>query len=121
MRRTQLGHAVKHGRKVTFYVFDADEVCGYIGGWDEGSWLVLVPTEQGIDKQLVSKHSTPLITLHDEATYEDEVRWEEMERIVAPFRRAVLQEVFGHTRPANGKAGKQDERLAVELHRGRVG
>lgn len=105
MRRSQLAHSVKNGRLVTFFVFDADDFCGYIGGWDDTSWFVLEPNERGFIKRIVSKGSVSMLTLHDKSTYEDEPTYEEMERIVAPFREVVLQEVFGHARPATRKAG----------------
>jgi hypothetical protein len=103
--QSQVGASVKNGRKVTFDIFDADSVTGYVAGWDDTSWFVLEPTPTGVKKRIVNKNCNPLITLHDEPTYGDEDLYEEMERIIRPFRLRVLEDVFGHSRPATRKAG----------------
>lgn len=100
----QVGASVKNGRKVTFDIFDADSITGYVGGWDDTSWFVLEPTPTGVKKRIVNKNCNPLITLHDEPTYGDEEFHEEMEQIIGPFRIRVLRDVFGHSRPAIRKA-----------------
>ena len=103
----QLWQALKNGQLITFLVFDGDPVTGYLAGMDDETYFVLQPQKNSFFKKIIiQKHGTPQMEIHQDQTYSEELPYfEEMERIIAPFRTYVLhnhlgQQARGAARPA---------------------
>lgn len=87
----QLARTVVLGQKVTFVVAAQEPVVGYVFGVDDYHWAVVTPEGE---TTLVHK-STPLVHIASSSTYDDEPRREELEAMVAPFRRVVARRFRG--------------------------
>lgn len=96
MTRRQLFQTVKSGQRITFSVFDADPVTGYLAGIDDDHFFVLEPQhDRGFHKKIIREGCCPVFLIHPEASYDDEPEKEEMDVIIRPFRSWVLSQVYG--------------------------
>jgi hypothetical protein len=100
MIERQLYAAVKMGRRITFQVFDGDDISGYLAGMDSERFFVLQPAGDGstFHHQFVSRSGagTPVLQIHQAVEglrLEDEPCREEMEAIITPFRRWIIANV----------------------------
>lgn len=92
MSTRQLARTVIDGRQVRFVATaGADDIYGYLAGQDDYHWLVIMPDTK---TALVHKGSTPQILL-GEATYRDEPNFDELEKVVGPFRGFIERTMFG--------------------------
>jgi hypothetical protein len=116
MIERQLYAAVKIGRRITFHVFDGDDISGYLAGIDSERFFVLQPGVSGFRHQFVSRSGagTPVFEIHEAIQgfrLEDEPCREEMEAIIFPFRKWIVANV--PQRPeAQSRAGRVKERIA---------
>jgi hypothetical protein len=101
----QLWQALKNGQLITFLIFDGDPVTGYLAGMDDETYFVLQPRESHYFKKIfIQKHGNPMFEIHPENSYTEELPYfDEMERIIAPFRTYVLHNHLGQQN-RNGKA-----------------
>jgi hypothetical protein len=97
----QLAQTVRYGRRVTFHIFDGDDVTGYLAGMDDSYFLVLSPHHNGIRRMIINRSGNPAIELHDAMTYEDEEHRAAMEDIIGPFRGWIASHIF------NGRNGAE--------------
>lgn len=96
MTRRQLFQTVKSGQRITFSVFDADPVTGYLAGIDDDHFFVLEPEHNsGFHKKVIREGCCPVFLIHPEPSFDDEPDKEEMERIISPFRSWVLSQIYG--------------------------
>lgn len=99
MSDRQIAYSVRFGRKVTFWIVEHDEICGYVAGMDKFNYFVLVPGDDPllpVEKFLVHKGSTPLIELHPDTTYDSEpdaIR-DQLRKIISPFRNVIMSNFF---------------------------
>jgi hypothetical protein len=104
----QLWQTLKNGQLITFLVFDGEPVTGYLAGMDDEAYFVLEPRgDKFFRKIIIKKHGNPQFEIHRESTYSEELPWfEDMERIIAPYRTFILHNRLGQqnksgTRPRN--------------------
>jgi hypothetical protein len=93
----QLWQALKNGQLITFLIFDGEPVTGYLAGMDDETYFVLEPRKNQLFKKvIIQKHGTPQFEIHPDQTYNEGIPYyEEMERIIAPFRTYVLHNHLG--------------------------
>lgn len=96
MSTKQLAQSVRHGRKVTFQIYDGEPITGYLGGMDEEYFYVLTPEEGGYRRLVILRAGSPAFELHAESTYEVEPQREAMEEIIRPFRGFIMNRIFGN-------------------------
>jgi hypothetical protein len=89
MTEKQLGNAVIRGRKITFARTGELPLMGYLSGWDDDSFLVLVPEVEGIRTHILQRKASPWQELHPESTLDSEKWCQEIETTLGPFRRWV--------------------------------
>lgn len=87
MTDKQVAQAVLHGRMVTAVLRSGQRVSGYLCGADRDRWAVVTP---GAEHLLIHKHSTEVLEVAREGTYDDEPRREELDALVAPYRRFLI-------------------------------
>lgn len=93
----QLWQALKNGQMITFLIFDGDPVTGYLAGMDDETYFVLQPRgTEFFKKIIIQKHGTPQLEIHQDSTYHEAIPYfDEMEKIIAPFRTYVLHNHLG--------------------------
>lgn len=93
----QLWQALKNGQMITFLIFDGEPVTGYLAGMDDEAYFVLEPRgTEFFKKIIIQKHGTPQFEIHVDSTYHEDIPYfEEMEKIIAPFRTYVLHNHLG--------------------------
>jgi hypothetical protein len=93
----QLWQALKNGQLITFLIFDGEPVTGYLAGMDDETYFVLQPRKNELFKKvIIQKHGTPQFEIHPDQTYNEDLPYfDEMERIIAPFRTYVLHNHLG--------------------------
>lgn len=96
MRARQLVASVRQGRRIEIDVLDEGPYQGYLAGWDDDTYFLIVPHEATPDdpknywnKLLIPKTNILWIRLIDESTFREEPLFDEMEKIVGPFREAL--------------------------------
>lgn len=94
MSRKQIARTVLNGQQVTFESPSGSMVRGYVYGMDDYHWAVVSPNGQ---TSLVHKAGAPVIRIHPECTYEDELAKDDLEPLIRPFRQWVSEHVFGQT------------------------
>ena len=90
MTEKQLYTSVRNGQIISFHVFDAEPVQGYLAGMDTERFFVLEPYGPGradFRKQFVARHGTgtPLFEIHSGSRLLEEPCAEEMDAIIRPF------------------------------------
>lgn len=90
----QLMTTVRQGRKVLISILDEEPAIGYLAGWDDENYFILAPKQNDIAKLLVSKFNILFLQMFDERTFREEPLYEEMEKIVRPFRTKLTSEHF---------------------------
>lgn len=111
MTEKHLARSVKNGCLVTFRVFDGDDVTGYVAGWDDDAYFVLVPMKRDdgadiFERQLVRKITNPTLVLHDDPTFVDEPCRGEMDSVLNAFRIYVVRNILNPEPPSRArKAG----------------
>lgn len=100
----QLWQALKNGQLITFLVFDGDPVTGYLAGMDDETYFVLEPQKNSFfKKKFIKKYGNPMFEIHPEHSYTEDIPFfEEMEKIIAPFRTYVLHNHLGQQSRNNG-------------------
>lgn len=109
MSLKQLCQTVRNGQQLTFWIFDGDEVTGYLAGLDGETCFVLEPYGAGrsdFRRKIIRFIGNPVFEIHPENTYDGEPAHDEMEEIIRSFRAWVMRKVFSYGRP------KSDERVA---------
>lgn len=96
MRAKQLVASVRQGRRIEVDILDEGWTGGYLAGWDDDTYLVLVPQTDEVEKYLIPKTHILMIRLVDERTFREEALYEDMEAIVKPFR-DVLNNLYPKT------------------------
>lgn len=95
MREKQLIASLRQGRACIWQILDEDPMEGYLAGWDDDTYLVLIPTLDDYDghhivsKILIPKQNLLYIQLRDDRTFREEAAYEEMEKLVGPFRERI--------------------------------
>jgi hypothetical protein len=119
MMERQLYASVKMGRRITFHVFDGDDISGYLAGMDSERFFVLEPYDGSFRHQFISRGAgTPVFQIHEAVAglrLEDENCREEMETIIIPFRKWIVsnmsQRPEDESRPGRAR-NKQQRRIA---------
>jgi hypothetical protein len=93
----QLWQALKNGQLITFLIFDGDPVTGYLAGMDDETYFVLEPRKNEFFKKIfIKKYGNPMFEIHAEHSYTEDIPYfDEMEKIIAPFRTYVLHNHLG--------------------------
>lgn len=121
MIERQLYASVKMGRRITFQVFDGDDISGYLAGIDSERFFVLQPVGDGrtFHHQFVSRSGagTPVFQIHEAVEglrLEDEPCREEMEAIIIPFRKWIIANIGQRpeAQPRLTSAKSKQERIA---------
>jgi hypothetical protein len=94
MRTKQLASTVRQGRKITIQVLDEYPFGGYLCGWDEDTYFVIIPSAPSLTggrqnppvKRLVPKNSIQFIDIADERSFQEEESYEQMVGTVQPFK-----------------------------------
>jgi hypothetical protein len=95
MRARQLASTVRQGRKICFFILDEDPIEGYLAGWDDDTYFVVYPYNKNeVCKELLPKSSILKIFLFDTSTFREEALYEEMNKIVRPFRDMINATYF---------------------------
>lgn len=94
MRARQLASTVRQGRKITFIILDEDPIDCYLAGWDEDTYFVVYPYGNDVIKELISKSAVLKVVLSDTGTFREEPFYDEMNKIVRPFRDLINAEYF---------------------------
>lgn len=89
----QLARTAVDGKALTIRV-DGENLRGYLCGMDDFHWMIVTPDGE---KHLVHKGSASIITLADEPSYEAEENHDVLERVVGPFREAMIRDHFNRT------------------------
>jgi hypothetical protein len=89
LSRRQVAFSVKLGKIVTAYLPSGKELRGYIFGSDDYHWQMVSPE---LDTHLIHKSCSLSFGTQ---SYAQEPRHEELEKLVAPYRRHVEETVFG--------------------------
>lgn len=113
MSLKQLFGSVRNGQRITFTIFDAEEVTGYLAGLDTESFFVLEPHQDGFHKKVIRRGLSPVFHIHDDSTYDDETFHVEMDEIIHKFRTWMLSEYYSHTSsPRKNRSDSFDQRIA---------
>lgn len=93
----QLWQALKNGQLITFLIFDGEPVTGYLAGMDDDTYFVLEPRGTSYFKKIfIKKHGNPMFEIHQENSYTEDIPYfDDMERIIAPYRTFVLHNHLG--------------------------
>lgn len=98
MRARQLASTVRQGRKIMFFILDEDPIDAYLAGWDSDTYFVVYPytTSDGpkVMKELIPKQNVLKIFLFDESSFREESLYDDMNKIVRPFRDMINAEYF---------------------------
>ena len=89
----QISQSVKDGKAVTFTLADADPVTGWVYGYDDFHWGVVA-----IDGTTHLVHKTAqCVTIQNDHLLSDlhKVTRQQIEVLVGPFRRYVMENHFG--------------------------
>jgi hypothetical protein len=89
MRARQLVASVRQGRRLTVQVLDEDPFVGYLAGWDDDTYFLLMPNGRTVLKVLIPKSHILYIQLAEERSFREEAQYEDMESIVRSFRDAL--------------------------------
>jgi len=106
MSSKQLARTVVDGRKIVLLIpgLPPGEFEGYLCGMDD--FHLLIVTSDG-KKLLAYKGSVAVIRLADDAEYDKEPNWDELEKIVGPFRSAIQREHLAPTKASKEKGSGQ--------------
>lgn len=95
MRAKQLASTVRQGRAITISILDEEQISGYLCGWDNDTYFVILPSTGPTPvKMLVPKASILFIRLHDEQTFREEDDYLAMENVVKSFREWINNKYF---------------------------
>ena len=95
MRARQLVSTVRQGRKITLSILDEDQVTGYLCGWDEETYFMIVPNPPGEPvKMLIPKQNILWIELHDERSFFEHPDHDKMVNVVKPFKDLINNQYF---------------------------
>lgn len=101
MTESQLLRSVVDRKRVTFEVFDGPPITGFLAGLDSERFFVLATSPVGLRKLYISRtDGAPVFEIHDveaSSRYEQNAFFEEMERIIRPFRTWISKNV--HRKP----------------------
>jgi hypothetical protein len=118
MMEKQLYASVKMGRRITFHVFDGDDISGYLAGMDSERFFVLEPHNESFRHQFISRGAgTPVFQIHEAVAgfrLEDEDCREEMDAIITPFRKWIVSNMSQRPEdePRPGRAKNKQRRIA---------
>jgi hypothetical protein len=118
MTEKQLYASVKMGRRITFHIFDGDDISGYLAGMDSERFFVLEPHNQGFRHQFISRGAgTPVFQIHEAVAglrLEDEDCREAMSMIIDPFRRWIISNISQRSEdePRPGRNRNKQKRIA---------
>lgn len=91
MSSKQLARTVKDGKLLTFHLTTGEKIGGYLCGMDDYHWMIA--TLNAVP-HLIHKGGAIVIDIAVESTYgRDETP--ELEKLIAPFRKYITEEVFG--------------------------
>lgn len=107
----QIAQAVRNGQRVTFHIFDSDDITGYIAGEDAQYFFVLEPTHEGFLKKLIRKETNPVMELHETSSFQQEPFYAEMNEILAGYRTYLINELRRNN-SAKRRRPLQAERIA---------
>jgi hypothetical protein len=93
----QIYWSVRHGRRCTFRVLDAEPVTGYVAGADRYNYFVVWDQDGRIRRALVHKGSVSVIELHEESALEGEPQRELLVSVIGPFRKWVMRSHFNQS------------------------
>lgn len=94
MRARQLAASVRNGRKIVFIILDENPLEGYLAGWDAETYFVVYPDGDTVFKELIPKRNILKMVLMDESTFQEEDLYEDMNKIVRPFRDMINKTYF---------------------------
>lgn len=77
-----------------FSILDENPVVGYLAGWDQETYFVVYDLDDEVFKMLIPKLNILNILLFDEGSFREEPRYEEMNKIVRPFRDMINATYF---------------------------
>jgi hypothetical protein len=118
MTEKQLYASVKLGRRITFHVFDGDDISGYLAGMDSERFFVLEPHDQTFRHQFINRGAgTPVFQIHEAVAglrLEDEVCRDEMKVIIGPFRRWIVSNISQRSEDESrsGRVKSKQNRIA---------
>jgi hypothetical protein len=106
----QIAQAVRNGQKITFHIFDSEDITGYVAGEDSRYFFVLEPLHSGeFRKKLIRKETNPVMELHEANSFKQEDCYEEMNEILAGYRTYLINEL---RRNSSAKRRTYTERIA---------
>ena len=94
MRARQLASTVRQGRRIMISVLDENPVEGYLAGWDSETYFMVYPLDGEVFKMLIPKRNILNILLFDGSSFREEPLYDEMNKIVRPFRDIINAEYF---------------------------
>ena len=94
MRARQLASTVRQGRKIMFFILDEDPIDGYLAGWDADTYFVVYPYDGEVMTEMIPKSSILKFFLYKTGSFREEALYEEMNKIVRPFRDMINAEYF---------------------------
>lgn len=94
MRARQLASSVRQGRMISFSILDENPVDGYLAGWDADTYFVVYPYDGQVFKKLINRAHVLTFLLYDEGTFREEPFYEEMNKVVRPFRDLINNTYF---------------------------
>lgn len=112
MSKKQLYNSVKNGQRITFRIFDSDDVTGYLAGIDESYFFVLEPEHESFKKKIIRHDGSPVFEIHEAHSYEEEPAYTEMDEIIHKFRTWVMRRVFAQGPSVQSDRNDYDQRTA---------
>jgi hypothetical protein len=94
MRSKQLASAVRQGRKITIQVIDDYPFAGYLCGWDDETYFMIIPSAPSMTgkerpppvKRLIPKSSIQWIDIAEDRSFQEEECYDQMVGTVQPFK-----------------------------------